>query len=102
MAEPVLSGSEDKLHRQLDLARRTQADGASECVEDLTECGRVEVAIRLVEVWVIEDVEELGTEFQALTFRELRVLQYGKVNLLERGSEHRVARAVAKGSGRRH
>jgi len=50
-------------------------------MDHLTKGGRIEITIHARELGVVEDIEELGAEFQVLSFSEASVLGEGHVEV---------------------
>ena len=97
-AGPQRVGLEVEPQSQLNLTRSSHAERSAQSVEDLAE-GREDLAtpihtpkpIRLVEVWMIKQVEHLRTEFEVLAFRDARLFENGEVDLMVGRSIERIA-----------
>jgi hypothetical protein len=57
-----IAGSELKSQRKHDLA--LQGGPAKSCVEDLSAIGAIDARLRIVQIDVVEEVEDVGTELE--------------------------------------
>src|SRR2546428_4087833 len=69
---------------------------------DAAKVGRKRSHIRWAQIHMIEEVEELGTELQAMALLDPPLFDYGKIDLVQPGQMDRIARGIsepAKGRG---
>src|SRR5579883_1335662 len=80
---------EVELQCQLDLAGR-------QCLLNLSEGRRTDVAVRQTEVGMVEQVEELGAELEIFRFEHMDILDRRKIPLRETWPLNHVAAFIAK------
>ncbi len=93
---PATPTSKDELQPELKLARRTCVEKASEVV------GTEDTAWGTRKIGVVEQVENLGPEFQPSSFTNHSVLEQGEVNSAFPGLEDEISSGIAEGKGLRH
>ena len=78
----------------MDIARR--ADGIALVVgklqQELAEARRKNAVLRHFELRVVEGVEEVGTKFEAMTFRDVEGLEDRKIPVIDAGATERIGR----------
>src|SRR5262249_48918881 len=103
-ASHLLIVSEGKLQAELDLPRI--GERASNCgvsddppAQNVKELDTLLKSSRSVKVRVVEQIERLGTELDALVFQERDVFHKRKIEVRQARADHRIAPQVAIGSG---
>src|SRR5690242_12575916 len=87
--------SEDELQSQLRLAGGSRSDVIADCAGASSEVRIVQVAGRIREVRMIENVEQLSPELHSQLLRNLRGLREGEIHLFKARSPSVVTRSVA-------